>query len=895
MKNRVVFSLLSGLFVSLLFSLNAFSQETVVRVAPRPLPNINSPQIVDIFIENGQNVAGYQVMLQFDPGFLEYDDDGFQHGDYLPKEEFFGVPYIDKAAGTVRFAATSFGSESNGDGLLATLTFNIIKASKSDLILLEGTLLSNKEGERSVPIFEDSRTFLPAVPDLAVGPLRASPVNASEERDVYNEGERFQLSAIVRNKGTLASAPAKLIVYGPPSTDPEKGNTLGQVNIERLQPNHAIEIPLPEVITVPQTLGTYYYAVCVEGVSDVDRKRDNNCKVLQIRVGPPDLRVSVEAQSSLVAPGTQFELRATLANNRTEESTPAVLQFYGHAAVKLTTVQATSGTLPTIDFADKALGEAINIGAMPANGTATKTITVTAPEEPGRYAYRACVAGEGNKNKTCSAVITITVKVQETAPDLVIESIRAEPNIVAPGGTFTLQATFKNLDPLASDKPLIIYYVSTHDIISPSDKVVAKVDAGESVELTALETPGIYYYGACVDSASDGSNAENVCSNAVKVTVQGISLALPDNLISEVAFSPNATYFIFNPQVPTITGVVASDVTIYGECRITVDIPGVRDEPIGWVETQPPDYHLLPYLMFPVEDLNWGESGGINGAETGKQFLDKTVEVLEDTEDFQQSKKIQKVTKVLPKVVQGIDIVLGILDIFREADASRKARADPKIEIKEGENYHSLLFMIPRRISYVEIEMVRYYQLKSEEGGWNILPWVDPDTHTVKYRGRWNLDEIWQQENPGVAAPRAQPMSLADYPPFQQLSPEIQEYLLQYFGETTTHKTLNPEAWQMPEATTLLANYPNPFNPETWIPYQLAEAADVTLTIYDIHGRVVRALNLGHQPAGIYKSRARAAYWDGRNAVGEPVASGLYFYTFTAGDFTATRKMLIRK
>ena len=98
-----------------------------------------------------------------------------------------------------------------------------------------------------------------------------------------------------------------------------------------------------------------------------------------------------------------------------------------------------------------------------------------------------------------------------------------------------------------------------------------------------------------------------------------------------------------------------------------------------------------------------------------------------------------------------------------------------------------------------------------------------------------------------------------------------------------------------PEKTQLLANYPNPFNPETWIPYRLAAATNVTVTIYDINGQVVRQLALGHQAAGIYQSRSRAAYWDGKNAFGEPVASGLYFYTLTAGDFTATRKMLIRK
>ena len=98
-----------------------------------------------------------------------------------------------------------------------------------------------------------------------------------------------------------------------------------------------------------------------------------------------------------------------------------------------------------------------------------------------------------------------------------------------------------------------------------------------------------------------------------------------------------------------------------------------------------------------------------------------------------------------------------------------------------------------------------------------------------------------------------------------------------------------------PKETVLLANYPNPFNPETWIPYQLSEPAEVTVSIYALDGKLVRTLELGQVPAGIYQNRSRAAYWDGQNAQGEPVASGVYFYTLTAGDFSATRKMVIRK
>ena len=102
-------------------------------------------------------------------------------------------------------------------------------------------------------------------------------------------------------------------------------------------------------------------------------------------------------------------------------------------------------------------------------------------------------------------------------------------------------------------------------------------------------------------------------------------------------------------------------------------------------------------------------------------------------------------------------------------------------------------------------------------------------------------------------------------------------------------------AYEIPTETELLRNYPNPFNPETWIPYRLAEDAFVTLTIYDLSGRVVRTLDVGHQIAAVYESRSKAVYWDGRNDVGEGVASGVYFYHLSAGDYSATRKMVILK
>ena len=98
-----------------------------------------------------------------------------------------------------------------------------------------------------------------------------------------------------------------------------------------------------------------------------------------------------------------------------------------------------------------------------------------------------------------------------------------------------------------------------------------------------------------------------------------------------------------------------------------------------------------------------------------------------------------------------------------------------------------------------------------------------------------------------------------------------------------------------PKLTQLLQNFPNPFNPETWIPYQLSEDSSVSVFIYDTTGLLIRTLPLGYQSAGFYNNRGRAAYWDGRNAFGESVASGVYFYQLRAGNYTALRRMVILK
>ncbi len=152
--------------------------------------------------------------------------------------------------------------------------------------------------------------------------------------------------------------------------------------------------------------------------------------------------------------------------------------------------------------------------------------------------------------------------------------------------------------------------------------------------------------------------------------------------------------------------------------------------------------------------------------------------------------------------------------------------------------------------------------------------------------------------NAEAAAPSLNPQALE-----RLIAGDVQDWLSQagqlpltdpayLHGITTLEQLLKTLT---PKKTALLPNYPNPFNPETWIPYRLSNDVDVQISIYDAKGVLVRRLNLGYQMAGYYTDRTKAAYWDGKNGFGERVASGVYFYHLSAGDYSATRKLLIRK
>ncbi|MDD9975802.1 MAG: T9SS type A sorting domain-containing protein [Candidatus Poribacteria bacterium] len=486
---------------------------------------------------------------------------------------------------------------------------------------------------------------------------------------------------------------------------------------------------------------------------------------------------------------------------------------------------------------------------------------------------------------------------------------------------FRFVATVTNKGAVQSKSTTLRLYRSSNKTVRQDDRKLTDLLTHEEIKVPplrpkesrkfhlgakAIQSRGEHYYGAYVVPVPNESKTGNNWFRPVSIFVHG-GPGLeppPTDLISDVAFTPNGTYFVLNAQFLKLMGEGAVR-RIYGVCGITLQIPGVqRGAPVQLGNTTDPRLDDPGYFMYQLQPLNVQK------------------EILEDEESRIQNVKgtdwIGIVTgwggyivggaiggaigSVIPGagtaagVVFGAKIIGGVagyvVGIAWKAENLANLEDDRKIDILSSTANPTML-LFPHAESRTAPPEISQYLFFIPDRRVRLLPITTKQTFRLADgKERLTATRIveWNLRETAAAAPHAQPMSLADYPPFQRLSPEAQEHLLRQFGEPT-----HSEAWRLPETTALLPNYPNPFNPETWIPYQLAKPADVTLTLYDIHGHAVRTLDVGHQRAGVYHSRSRAAYWDGRNAQGEPVASGLYFYTLIAGDFTATRKLLIRK
>ena len=363
-------------------------------------------------------------------------------------------------------------------------------------------------------------------PDLAVDTPTVSNITPPA-------GEPLTVKTTVRNQGNGPSGATTLRFYQ--STDPTITTGDTAVGTEALPGLRTSQSTGGSArLATPSTPGTYYYGACVDAVAN-EADTTNNCSAaIAVTVGPapaPDVVVGTPTVSSASPPeGSSFTLGATVRNRGNGPAGPTALRYYQSTDPTITTDDTAVGTDP--------------IPALVAAGSTAGSVSLTAPDTPGTYHYGACVdavPGEADTTNNCSAAITVTVGAAP-APGLVVDPPTVSESAPTVGASFTLDVTVRNQGDGASGATTLRYYRSTDSTITTDDTAVgtdpipalgASASAGGSVSLTAPDTPGTYYYGACVDPVSGEADTTNNCSAAVTVTVTAPDLAVDPPMVTE--------------------------------------------------------------------------------------------------------------------------------------------------------------------------------------------------------------------------------------------------------------------------------------------------------------------------------------------------------------------------
>ena len=539
---------------------------------------------------------------------------------------------------------------------------------------------------------------------------------------------------------------------------------------------------------------------------------------------------------------------------------------------------------------------------------------------------------------------------QTQAPDLVIRSLRVESPTVMIGGGVRLHITLTNQGTRAAEATTIRYYRSLDATISVEDTElravnVGQLNAGKSTTTWALllspTVSGAYYYGACVDAVASESDTSNNCSSGIKVIVEaqgtGQKLLVPVGRISAQHLKVGGSPVVLDVSGNFVGRVERWTASLRGTGAVAVRLSGpeMTVVPIskGWwiVTIEARSGNLIAKQTFSVSvsdadtpapegDTPLDLSPKVSIPDANLRAVVRTALGLTEDDTLTQQ-KMHSLTR-LSAPTHGITNLTGLEHAIRltELDMPENQIADItplrnlttlfRIVLNDNSitNITSLTWLT--RLTHLNLSENRIrtidslanliglteLQLQKNQIG-NIQPLVGLTRLTKLSLSENQISNVTPLETlTTLTVLELTGNTIADLAPLRRLKEKNTAIAIDIdITEDTNNVQAAPAAPWVPVETALFPNYPNPFNPETWIPYQLAEATDVTLTIYDVTGREVRRLALGHRPAGFYRSRGRAAHWDGRNQIGEKVATGLYFYTLTAGEFNATGKMLIQK
>ena len=347
-------------------------------------------------------------------------------------------------------------------------------------------------------------------------------VTSSASNTQPRAGQGFRLSATVRNIGNEAAPTTTLTFRSASDPDISNGQQIGDPqDINALGASRSSSKSV--TVTAPEEVGTSYYGACVAGVSG-DTDSTNDCSVgVKVTVPGSDLVVqSVEVDDSSPEVGDSFKLTATIRNSGISEAPSTTLTYYRSTDNRIATDDTSEGT--------------DNVKSLDPRESEEESITITAQTSAGVYYYGACiatVAGEGDATNNCSSAVLVTVG----APDLVVQSPTLDDRTPEAGDNFRLSVRVRNIGHVESPSTTLEFYQSADAEVSTDDTKLDETASVSTLEineyssetgrLTAPDTPGDYYFYACIpDSVAAESNTDNNCSTPVKITVPAPDLTV---------------------------------------------------------------------------------------------------------------------------------------------------------------------------------------------------------------------------------------------------------------------------------------------------------------------------------------------------------------------------------
>ena len=679
-------------------------------------------------------------------------------------------------------------------------------------------------------------------------------------------GETFQIETRVWNKGRVASSETTLRYYLSPDENLSLEDTqVASDTVPALSGRgaHASRrrADLSNTFTAPDTPGTHYYIVCVDAVAG-DTDTINNCsQAIAITVESqaptltspevpdptetqgPDLVIrSARVDSPTVTLGGGVRLYITIANQGTSPAPTSTIRYYRSLDA-------------TITAGDTEL-RAVNVGQLGAGKITTTWALLPSPSLAGVYYYGACIDGiesEADTSNNCSAAFKVIAEPQGSGQQLLI-----------PVGTIAAQHLKVGGAPV---------------VLDVSGNFVGQVEHWRA--------------------SLSGTGAVAVRLSGPEMTVAPISKgwwvvtieARNGNLVAKQTFSVS----VRDADTPEPEGDTVLDLSP----EVSIPDTNLRAVVRTALELEEDDtltqqkMHSLTRVRAPNHEIR-----DLSGLQHAIRLTELDVPQNKITD-------ISPLTNLttLRRIVLDENYIINIKPLRWLTRLTELSITQNRIN--NITPLTNLIGLSELRLSENQISdinplagLTRLTQLSlSENQIRKITALGDLTTLTELQLSENQITDVTPLENlTALTTLTLYENAITDYAPLRRLKEKNPGVDIDIdITKDPDNVQTAPSAPAFPAETALLPNYPNPFNPETWIPYRLSQAADVTLTIYDVRGAMVRRLALGHQPAGFYQSRARAAYWDGRNALGEKVATGIYFYTFTAGEFTATGKMLIRK